>query len=293
MAEKGHEVFIYSFDEKFSLKFNHVNVIVKAFPKILKKFPWSGVLWASLDCAREKYHVVHYQSQKTYFLSAIVKFFCAETKIVSSFDLVCDFKCSPKIDFDDKKEKNILSRWNLRKKRYMLLADEFKKESGAHFLIEAFKQLEDTAKTPNNFKLVILQTGESDEDYEKYLKTISQGRDNIVILEKQSEKIIWQLFSYAHLYVDTSYGKSSFNQQLTKAMLCAVTPLVSDNSENLEKIGSEGYYFEAKSVISLRDKLAYLLSRSEEVTKTGQSAREKVEKEFGWEEILRKAVKFK
>lgn len=292
MAEKGHEVYIYSYQEDFLKKFNQIpNIHIIILPALLKKFPaWIEVLWASINCIKFKFDVVHYQAKKTFFLSKILKVFCSQTKIVSSFDLQCDFRSKPGVTFHESKEKSILSQWNLRKKRYMLFADSFEKESGAHFLIEAFKQLENTAKTPNNFKLVVLQIGERDDDYLKYLRTIAEKRDNIIIIGKQSEKSNWQLFSNAHIFVKTSYAQNSMPGQLTRAMLCAVAPLVSNSKENIETIGEDGYLFESKSVIDLRDKLAYLLSRSEDVERKGEKARARMEKEFGWGKIAQKTI---
>lgn len=292
MAEKGHEIFIYSFENEFSNKFeNYKNIKIIFIPDFFKKLPtWTHVLWASINCAKAKFDVVHYQSKNTFFLSKVLKAFCKESKIVSSFDLQCEFRANPGVTFHESKEKNILSKWNLRKKRYMLFADSFEKESGAHFLIEAFKQLENTAKTPNNFKLVILQIGERDDDYLKYLRTIAEGRDNIIIIGKQNEKTNWQLFSSAHIFVKTSYGEKSLHDELTRAMLCGVAPLVSDTKENIEAVGKEGYFFILKSVLDLRDKLAYMLSRTDEVENVGRKAREKMEKEFGWEKIAQKTI---
>lgn len=292
MAEKGHDVFIYSYDKKLTEIFKGLgNIKIISIPKFFKKFPFVEVLWATIDCVKSKYDVVHYQSKNTFFLSKIIEFFCRQTKIVSSFDLQCDFRPKPGIIFHENKEKNILSKWKLRKKRYMLFADSFQKISGAHFLIEAFKQLEDTAKTPNNFKLVILQIGGRDDDYVKYLKTIAESRDNIIILGKQSEKTNWQLFADAHIFVKTSYDEKSSNDQLTRAMLCGVAPFASNAKENVRMIGANGILFESKSVSDLRDKLAYFLSRSEEVEKIGKKAKEKIEKEFGWGKIAERTIK--
>lgn len=290
MAQKGHRVSIYASDEKLQEKLQGLeNIETVRLPAYLKIFPsWVQTTWSSLDCVRRDFDVVHYQARDTFFLSAIVKAFCKKTKIVSSFDLQCDFKTKPKASLQTT-GKSVLSRWNLRKKIYMLSAGSLKKESGVHFLIEAFKQLENTAKTPNNFKLVILQTKDCDDDYVKYLCTIAAGHPNIIILEKQVEKTNWQLFQGAQIYVDASYDTKVSVEDLTKAMLSGVAPLISDAHENID-MGSSGYTFQSKSITDLRDKLAYMLSRTEEVNLAGQKIREKMEKEYGWENIAQKSI---
>ncbi|EKE19057.1 MAG: Glycosyltransferase [uncultured bacterium] len=291
MAEKNHDIFIYSLSKDVSEKIKENEKIeIVILPKILEKIgEFSQVLWASMHAIFAKYDVIHYQSKSTFLLSWIPKIFCKEIKIVSSFDLQCDFRSKPGITLFDSKEVAAMSKLNLRKKRFILFAEKFVKEAGAHYLIEAFKQLEDTAKTPNNFKLVIAKIGEQDEDYVKYLHTISEGRSNIIFIDKQADKLLWQLLSSAYMFVQPSYSKN-VPAALSKAMLCGLTPLVSDVKENFNITGNDGFSFQSKSVIDLRDKLAYLLSRNDEVEKFGKLAREKMEKEYGWEKIAQKTI---
>ncbi|EKD58762.1 MAG: Glycosyltransferase [uncultured bacterium] len=292
MAEKNHDIFVYSSDRKVSQKMqDHENVKIIFLPSISGKIgEMIQTFLASVHSVFAKYEVIHYQSKPTFFLSWIVKIFCKDVKIVSSFDLQCDFRNKPTITFSQANEKKIISKWNLRSKRFVLFAEELVKETGAHYLIEAFKQLEDTAKTPNNFKLVIFNTGNQDEDYVKYLHAISKGRANIILIENQSEKILWHFFLEAYIFVQASHFQQAPSSQLIKAMLCGLTSLVSDTKENIETIGNEGFSFKAKSVLDLRDKLAYLLSRNDEVEKIGKMAKEKIEREYGWEKIAQKTI---
>ncbi|MDD5464310.1 MAG: glycosyltransferase [Candidatus Moranbacteria bacterium] len=182
------------------------------------------------------------------------------------------------------KEKNIgpkhnISELGLRSKRYLLFVGSLTKREGAHYLIEAFKQLEDTAKTPNNFKLAIAANGDEvdDEDYVKYLKTISERRDNIIFFCARKKSTIKQLFSSAYLYVQPSEIVLS-QDTLMEAMGYGLAPLVSDAKENVKVVGSNGFFFKAKSVLNLRDRLAYLLSRSEEVSVMSQRAKKRAQK---------------
>lgn len=292
MADKNHDVFIYSSNRKLSQNIkDNKNISIVFVPKVANKIgEFAVVLWASAHSIFGKYDVIHYQSKSTFFLSWIPKIFLKEVKIVSSFDLQCDFECKPGMTISNQKEYNPISKWNLRKKRFVLFAERLVKETGAHYLIEAFKQLEDTAKTPNNFKLVIFNVGEKDDDYVNYLRTISEGRPNIIFIQSKAEKVLWQLLTDAYLFVEPSHSHEIPSGQLRKAMLSGLTALVSDSKENLQIIGSEGFTFESKSVLDLRDKLAYLLSRNDEVEKIGKLAREKMEKEYGWEKIAQKSI---
>ncbi|HBI51054.1 MAG TPA: hypothetical protein DEA89_03105, partial [Candidatus Moranbacteria bacterium] len=52
----------------------------------------------------------------------------------------------------------------------------------------------------------------------------------------------------------------------------------SDAKENVKVVGSNGFFFKAKSVLNLRDRLAYLLSRSEEVSVMSDRSKKRAQK---------------
>lgn len=182
-----------------------------------------------------------------------------------------------------------ISNWNLRDKKYVLYVGRLIKHKGVHYLIEAFKQLEDTSKIPNNFKLVIVGDGFHTDDYVKYLHTISENRSNIIFTGAQQGETLEQLFSHAYLFVQPSETEG-MSIALLEAMGYGLTPLVSDIKENMEPIGEDGFTFKSKSIIDLRDKLAYLLNRSDEVEKIGAKAKEKIKNEYSWHSIVKRTL---
>lgn len=153
-----------------------------------------------------------------------------------------------------------LSDWGLRNKKYLLFAGGLNKREGAHYLVEAFKQLEDTAKTPNNFKLAVVDCGEDDSDYVEYLRVISEGRNNILFFCARKGVFIEQLFTHAFLYVQPSEPGTE-PRSLLKAMRHGLCALASDTEENKGLLGGRGHVFEARNVVDLRDKLAFLLNK--------------------------------
>lgn len=181
--------------------------------------------------------------------------------------------------------KNI-SAWGLKDKNYILFVGKITKNKGAHYLVEAFKKLEDTSKILNNFKLVIVGMGDisQNDDYVRYFKTIVEGRENIIFMEKQPRRIMSELFSHAYLFIQPSESESS-SALLLEAMGYGLAPLVSDIKENLECIGDCGYSFKTKNVIDLRDKLAYILNRPNEAKAAGMCVRGRIESEYGWDSI--------
>ncbi|NTV41230.1 MAG: glycosyltransferase family 4 protein [Candidatus Moranbacteria bacterium] len=182
-----------------------------------------------------------------------------------------------------------ISKWNLKDKKYLLSVGRLAKSEGVHFLIEAFKQLENTARISNNFKLVIVGEGLYGDDYAKYLHTISEGRDNIVFAGSQKGETLEQFFSHAYLFVQPSQA-SKISIALLEAMNCGTTPLVSDVAENITAIDGDGFSFTSGSMIDLRDKLAFLLSRPDEVKRFGIRARKKMEEKYSWDAIVKKTL---
>lgn len=182
-----------------------------------------------------------------------------------------------------------ISEWNLKDKKYILSVGRLTKQEGAHYLIEAFKKLENTAKISNNFKLVIVGEGFYGDDYVRYLRTISEDRENIIFAGSQKGEALEQLFSHAYLFVLPS-NLQRISIALLEAMNCGLTPLVSDLEVNREIIGEDGFKFVPASIADLRDKLAFLLSRSDEVKRVGQRAKKKMEAEYGWDSIAKKTL---
>lgn len=192
------------------------------------------------------------------------------------------------VNFSPRADK--LSRWGLREKRYILSVGRLIKHKGVHYLVEAFKRLEDTGKLPNNFKLVIVGDGFHTDDYVKYLKTISEGRSNIILTGSQTGENLAQLFSHAYLFVQPSEYEG-LSIALLEAMGYGLAPLVSDIKENTEAIDDAGYSFKVKDTGDLREKMAYLLNRPGEVERIGKLAQERVKNEYSWDSIVQKTVK--
>jgi len=190
-------------------------------------------------------------------------------------------------DIKNNEDASELVRWDIRKKKYILSMGRLVKHKGVHYLIEAFKQLEDTNRLPNNFKLVIVGAGSFTDDYVRYLKTISQDRSSIIFTGNQTGDALSQLLSNAYLFVQPSESEG-LSIALLEAMGCGTAPLVSDIAENIEAIGDAGFSFSNKSVESLRDKLAYLLNKPEEVEGMEERSQERVSKEFSWKSITKK-----
>lgn len=180
-----------------------------------------------------------------------------------------------------------LVKFGLREKQYILSVSRLIKHKGIHYLIEAFKKLEDTSRLPNDFKLVIVGDGFHTDEYVKYLKFMSAGRKNIIFTGNQTGDKLNQLFANAYLFVQPSESEG-LSMALLEAMGHGTATLVSNIPENLEAIGKTGFTFKSKDVNDLKNKLAYLLVKPVEVSLSSKAAKERIEKEFGWDSIARK-----
>jgi glycosyltransferase involved in cell wall biosynthesis len=182
---------------------------------------------------------------------------------------------------------DLLAQYNLREKKYAVYIGRLVKHKGVHYLIEAFKQLEDTTKLPNGYKLVIVGDGAHTDEYVKYLKVISEGRENIIFTGSQTGKMLEQLFANAQIFVQPSESEG-MSIALLEAMGYGVAPLVSDIKENTEVVANEGLIFKSKNIDDLKKHLAYLVNKPDEAEKIGEKAQCRIEKEFSWDSIARK-----
>ena len=184
----------------------------------------------------------------------------------------------------------VLERWGLRDQKYILNQGRFIRHKGVQYLIEAFKKLEDTAKVPNNFKLVIVGDGFHTDDYVQYLHRISAHRPNIIFTGIQNGSSMEQLFSHAYAFVQPSESEG-LSISLLEAMGYGLAPLVSNIPENMEAVKGIGFSFRSKDVDDLADQLAYLLNQPAEVEAVGKRAKLMVEKEYSWDLIVEKTLK--
>lgn len=180
-----------------------------------------------------------------------------------------------------------LQRLGLKKQRYLLSVSRLVKHKGIHFLIEAFKRLEDKNKLPNNFKLVIVGASSKTDDYVQYLKFIARGRTNIIFAGERTGLSLRELFSHAYAFVQPSLSEG-LSIALLEAMGYGLAPLVSDIPENLEAIGDTGFTFASGDSESLEKNLAHLLNASEEVKRVGRRAEARAHEQYHWNAIARK-----
>ena len=184
----------------------------------------------------------------------------------------------------------ILHEWNLKPERYILSVSRLVRHKGIHYLIKAFRELEEKSKLPNNMKLVIVGAPANTEDYAEYLRVMSIGSDNIVFVGEQSGRKLEALFSHASLFVQPSEDEG-LSLALLEAMAYGLLPIVSNIPANMEAIqGGTGVWFENKNVEGLRELLAFYANRLDEAKAIGAKAQARAEQEYSWDGIARRTL---
>lgn len=221
-----------------------------------------------------------------------------ERTIVSSETLIdyaketynCDVTFIPsgaEVTFESDTE--ALSQFGLRAKRYILAVHRLVPHKGTHYLIKAFKELEDTNRLPNNFKLVIVGASANTEEYEKFLQGLVENRPNILMVGEQTGKTLETLYSHAYLYAQPS-EEEGLSLALLEAMGHGLLPLVSDIASHKEAVANTGAFFPVKNIEGLKKELAYFINRSDEVEALGRAAQERVREQYSWDAVAKKTI---
>jgi glycosyltransferase involved in cell wall biosynthesis len=177
-----------------------------------------------------------------------------------------------------------LASWGLTPKHYILSVCRLIPHKGIHYLLNAFMQLEDVGRLPAGMRLVIVGSGFHTDDYERYLHDLARGRSSIVFTGTQSGKALAQLYSHACIFVQPS-DSEGLSIALLEAMGCGIAPLVSSIPENIEPLQGLGFTFEAGNVGDLKNKLAAIMDRDEEIADMGRKVWELAEREYNWDGI--------
>lgn len=177
--------------------------------------------------------------------------------------------------------------------KYVLNVGRLVPHKGVHYLIDAWKAVRREGGK-DGWKLVIVGAATYTSDYEKRLKDMALGRDDVLFLGYQSGEALRQLYAHAHLFVQPSESEG-LPVVVLEAMSFGLPVLVSDIPENLEamsprsELGADrrlpGFSFANKDAGDLTDKLSELLNHPELVADAAARAQETVRTSFSWEMI--------
>ena len=179
-----------------------------------------------------------------------------------------------------------LKKWGLAKKGYILSVSRLIRHKGIHYLIEAYKNLEEKNLTREK-KLVIVGDGFYTDDYVKYLKALAAKSPNIIFTGTQTGEVLSQLFSHSYLFVQPADLEGN-SLALLEAMGYGKTVLASDTPENIESLSDNGFYFWKGNIKNLEERLLQLINKPKIVKETGERAKEVADVEYDWGRIAEK-----
>jgi glycosyltransferase involved in cell wall biosynthesis len=170
-----------------------------------------------------------------------------------------------------------LSGWGLQPDSYILFLGRFSPEKNCQLLIEAFEQLETSAK-------LVLAGGSSYTDaYANNLR--KHGSERVLFLDWVQGPSLDELLTNAALFVLPS-ELEGLSLALLDAMGAAVCVLTSDIPENLEVVEDAGFTFRAGNAADLTRMLSLLLLDPRARTRAGLNAQARVRDHYLWPGIV-------
>ncbi len=180
----------------------------------------------------------------------------------------------------------IKEKFNLNGGDYLLWMGRLTPEKRVDWLLKAFREIKGKMQ---NLRLVIAGGTSATDEYVRGLKKLAEGDDRIIFTGYVRGEEKEELFSNALLFILPSYLEG-LPIALLEAMSYELPCLVSDISPHKEVIteGMDGFFFQSYNFSDFVKKLGGLLKDSETLGNIGENARRKVEKEYNWDEVVRK-----
>lgn len=189
------------------------------------------------------------------------------------------------VTMPEKTGSETLSTWNLTPGKYILMVSRLVKHKGAHYLVDAWKQLK--KKNPEllqDYKLVIVGGSSFTDRYINSLHSAAKEDTSIVFTDWQSGQALEELYANTKLLVHPSENEG-LPITVLQAMAHGRPVLVSDIPEHQEVIMDTAFHFRNTSTTSLVEKLSTLLSDSQKLTESGTRNKMNAELNYQWKTI--------
>ncbi len=175
-----------------------------------------------------------------------------------------------------------LKKWNLRENNYIVYIGRLIRHKGVHYLIKAFKELEDKHLTRGK-KLVIVGDGFYTDDYVEELHDLARGREDIIFTGNLVGEELREIFSHNYAFVQPSESEG-LSLALLEAMGYGKAIICSDIKENKEPLNKEmALFFHSKDEIDLEKKLVYLINNPVLAKEMGKKSQLRAQGKYSWE----------
>ena len=174
------------------------------------------------------------------------------------------------------KTKNVLEKFQLEPREYVLYVSRMEPENNAHRVVEAFE------KVKTDKRLVMVGDAPYNTEYIQKLK--STRDDRILFTGYVFGEGYRELQSNAYFYVQaTEVGGT--HPALVEGMGYGNCVLANDVPEHREVLGDSGIYFNSRGSDELARKMQYLLDHPEVVERYRKIVIERVRKKYSWKAV--------
>lgn len=173
---------------------------------------------------------------------------------------------------------NIKEKWGLEKDGYILFLARLVPEKGAHYLLEAFKDIQ------TDKKLVIAGGISHSKEYVDQVNAYAKEDSRVVLTSFVHGRDLEELFSNAYTFVLPS-DIEGMAISLLEAMSYGNCCVVSDIEENTEVVEDKAVTFKKGDVTDLRNRLTMLLENPEMVENYKKDASEFICKKYDWDRV--------
>ncbi|RKY92772.1 glycosyl transferase family 1 [candidate division KSB1 bacterium] len=177
---------------------------------------------------------------------------------------------------DKVKSKDILNKYNLEPRKYILYVSRLEPENNAHLVVKAFEGV----KTDLN--LVVVGDAPYNKDYITKLKATKDSR--IIFTGYVFGQGYKELQSNAYFYIQaTEVGGT--HPALLEGMGYGNCVLANDVPEHREVLGDTGILFSTNSIQDLRRKMQYLVDNPQVVTELSERALKRARGKYTWDGV--------
>ena len=173
----------------------------------------------------------------------------------------------------------INDRYGLGERDYILFLARLVPEKGAHYLLEAYKQLD------TDMKLVIAGGSGQADEYEDSLRKLAADDDRIIMTGFVEGQLLAELYSNAYIYVLPS-DVEGMALSLLEAASYGNCCIVSDISENTEVLGEHCVTFKHGDAGSLKAVLQELISSPDRVASYRSGSADYICSKYSWEKMV-------
>ena len=189
------------------------------------------------------------------------------------------------IDKPERMEPELITeKYGLEKNGYFLFLARIVPEKGAHYLIEAFRQI----KTDK--KLVIAGGSSQAMEYMEKVHRMAAEDERIIMTDFVQGQMLAELFSNAYAFVMPS-DVEGMAITLLEAMSFGCCCLVSDICENTEVVEDKALTFQKSNVKDLRKKMEFLLEHPEIVEDYKSQSSDYICNKYNWDDVVEETLR--